>query len=70
MPTRKIADPPKKSCTHPEHRPPSMRHFSPGTWEHTCPACGQATRFTVLRESPLSWTPEEGVVNGGRTSFD
>jgi hypothetical protein len=47
MPTRKIADPPKPPCRHPEHNVPSMRVFEPGTYEHTCPGCGNKVVFTV-----------------------
>lgn len=47
MPTKKIADEPPMPCRHPEHKPPSMRVFELGTYEHTCPACGQKTVFTV-----------------------
>lgn len=48
MPTRKIADPPEsKPCYSPEHSPPSMMVFAPGTYEHTCPSCGKVTIFTV-----------------------
>ena len=51
MPTRKLPDsefwknnPP---CRHPEHNPPNMRVYEPGTYEHTCPACGKITIFVV-----------------------
>jgi hypothetical protein len=36
-------------CFHREHYPPSMMVFKPGTYEHTCPACGHVTIFTVQR---------------------
>jgi hypothetical protein len=45
--TRKIADPPSPPCPHPEHRPPGMMVFEPGMYEHTCPECGNITRFSV-----------------------
>ena len=48
MPTEKIADAPKP-CVHPEHSPQTMRVFPPGTYKHTCPACGRVTFFTVPR---------------------
>lgn len=44
--TRKIADE-DKPCFHPEHDPPSHQVFAPGTYEHTCPACGRTIRFSV-----------------------
>jgi|WetSurMetagenome_2_1015567.scaffolds.fasta_scaffold774547_3 hypothetical protein len=44
--TKKIKDGPIP-CTHPEHTPPSHMVFSPGEYEHTCPACGNKIRFTV-----------------------
>lgn len=48
MPTRKIADFPKHvTCQHPDHSPPSMAMLDPGMYEHTCPACGHLTKFTV-----------------------
>lgn len=59
MPTRRIdiddsrLDPNERRnfCQHPEHEPPNMRVFKPGTYEHTygdvtyalvkhCPFCG------------------------------
>lgn len=45
-PTKKIADAPVP-CFHPEHDPPSMMVFEPGTYEHTCPSCGKKVVFTV-----------------------
>jgi hypothetical protein len=44
-----IFKPPKidKSCTHPEHNPPNMMVYKPGTYVYKCPACGKITRFTV-----------------------
>lgn len=47
MPTRKIADIRSQPCLNPEHNPPSMMVFKPGTYEHTCPGCGSKTIFTV-----------------------
>lgn len=46
MPTIKIAEP-EKICTHPEHDPATHQVFEPGTYEHTCPACGKKQIFTV-----------------------
>lgn len=37
------------ACVHPEHKPPGMIVLEPGTWEHTCPACGEKTVFRVER---------------------
>ncbi len=37
----------QKQCRHPEHEPPSMRVYEPGTYEYTCPHCGKKTVFTV-----------------------
>lgn len=45
--TRKIADLDPRPCRHPQHEVPSMRVFSPGVWEHTCPGCGNKIIFTV-----------------------
>lgn len=46
MPLRKIADE-KPPCRHPEHNPPSHIVLSPGTYEHTCPSCGNKLTFHV-----------------------
>ena len=43
---RKIADA-KPPCLSPEHNPPSHISLPPGTYEHTCPACGETTTFEV-----------------------
>jgi hypothetical protein len=34
-------------CLHPEHEPATMLYRTPGTYQHTCPACGKITTFTV-----------------------
>ena len=47
MPTRKIGEPPKPPCRDPEHNPPSMMVFEPGTYEHTCPTCKSKIIFNV-----------------------
>lgn len=45
---KRVSDlPASAACRSPEHNPPSMIVLSPGLYEHTCPACGQATRFAV-----------------------
>ena len=36
-------------CRHPEHNPPMHIVLEPGRWEHTCPACGNKTIFTIPR---------------------
>ncbi len=46
MPTRKLSGP-EEPCLHPEHDPPKGQVFSPGVWEHTCPACGKKKVFVV-----------------------
>ena len=46
MPLKKIADMPKP-CLHPEHNPPTMIVLEPGTYEYTCPGCGEKTTFVV-----------------------
>lgn len=43
---RKISEP-EPVCLHPEHEPASFVHRTPGTYEHTCPACGKKVVFTV-----------------------
>lgn len=61
MPTRKIADPPPRPCSHPEHDPPGMMVFAPGTYEHECPRCHHIIVFTVrerwLSSGKCSWLP-------------
>ena len=34
-------------CRDPEHSPPSHRVWQPGTWEHTCPSCGNKVVFVI-----------------------
>lgn len=69
MPTRKIADL-KKSCSHPEHNPPSMMVFDDGVWEHECPGCGHIQVFGVFRPTMSTgdarWTSSGG---GGCARF-
>lgn len=38
---RKIADAPPSPCMHPEHNFPGLIVLEPGTYEHTCPQCGE-----------------------------
>lgn len=42
----KIAEP-FRMCRDPQHNPPNMIVLSPGTWQHTCPSCGQTTVLSV-----------------------
>ena len=59
MPTKKIADPPKrKLCFAPDHEPPTM--IVPGTYLHTCSVCGYETRFTVAPDPTLAATISGG----------
>ncbi len=46
MPTKKISDL-QDRCTSRGHNPPTNQVFRPGIYEHTCPACGKRTVFTV-----------------------
>jgi len=46
MPTKKIADAPKP-CLSLDHYPPSHMVYQPGTYQHTCSACGKVIVFTV-----------------------
>ena len=43
---KKIAEP-KPICLHPEHDPAAMLYRTPGTYYHSCPACGKEEVFTV-----------------------
>ena len=53
MTLRKISDLSKSwndpvcMCKSPDHKPPGMIVLEPGTYEHTCPDCGEITTFTV-----------------------
>lgn len=40
-------------CQDPEHEPPTMRVFAPGTYEHTCPGCGHKGTFTISKGPTL-----------------
>ena len=60
MPTRKISEPAQeKKCMHPDHGVPMFQHFEPGTYEHTCPSCGEVKTFTVkgtsMKNSDSTW---------------
>lgn len=46
MPTRKIRDA-QIPCRHPEHNPPNMRVYEPGSYEHECPSCHRKVQFEV-----------------------
>ena len=46
MTLRKIADP-VYPCRSLDHDPPGMIVLPPGTYEHTCSACGRRVVFTV-----------------------
>lgn len=45
-PLKKISEP-KETCNHPEHNPPMHMVYENGTYEYTCPACGNKQTFTV-----------------------
>ena len=50
MPLKKLDDDKtwtRKVCRSPEHNPPGMMVYRPGTYEWTCPKCGDVTSFTV-----------------------
>lgn len=50
MPFKKIDDnkwEPKYPCTDPEHNPPGMIVLEPGTYEYTCPSCGEKRTIIV-----------------------
>jgi len=38
---------PDEQCMHPEHNPPMHIYLEPGTYEHTCPACGKTVVFEI-----------------------
>lgn len=58
MPTKKIADLPEiKNCMAKDHNAPIHQCFEPGIYEHTCSACGKATRF-VVGEKPHLYDDE------------
>jgi len=37
----------QKPCYSNQHNPPSHMVYEPGTYEWTCPVCGQVTRFVI-----------------------
>lgn len=49
MPTKRIDDAweQPQQCKDPDHFPPRMMVFKPGTYEHTCPTCDHITVFTI-----------------------
>lgn len=57
MPTKKIDTPipwkQPKICRHPDHNVPNMIVLEPGTYEHTCPGCGNVIRFVVPEKPTL-----------------
>ena len=63
MTLRKIGDDVKpRNCVHPEHNPPTMILREPGTYEHTCPGCGEACVLVVRsarRSSTMSQENDE-----------
>lgn len=45
---KKVEGPPSPApCFDLEHKPPMHMVYEPGTYEYTCPSCGEVTRFTV-----------------------
>ena len=42
----KVADA-QQPCMNPSHDPPSNMVLPPGTYQHTCPGCGNKVTFTV-----------------------
>jgi hypothetical protein len=46
MGLKKIKDA-KVPCLNPEHDPPMYIVLQPGTYEHTCPGCGEKIVFEV-----------------------
>lgn len=56
MPLKKLSGPNiPHICRSPEHNPPNMIVLEPGTYEYTCPACGQQTVFTVPLVTMSAW---------------
>lgn len=56
-------------CRHPEHDPPTMIVLQPGTYRHTCPACGNQVVFVVspgpsLNNGPLCRHPTHETFTG------
>lgn len=68
MPLKKIAEPFEKyrgPCRSMLHNPPNMISLSPGTYEWTCPACGEKRVFTVHGFTMGHWT-HKGRGNAAR----
>lgn len=62
MPERKISDDSNYwgkgyDCRSREHLPATMIVRTPGTYEHTCPACGFKTIFVVSPNPSLLGVP-------------
>jgi len=51
MTLRRITDavPYTRPCPSPYHDPPKQIVLAPGTYTHSCPACGEVTTFVVRR---------------------
>jgi len=49
MSTRKLDEPKlnKEQCHNPEHDPPKMMVFEPGSYEHECPGCKMKQYFRI-----------------------
>lgn len=47
MPLKKIDSGVAGPCVSPEHEPPGAMVYAPGTYEWTCPACGEKPVFVV-----------------------
>lgn len=60
-PTRRLPDGERpawnsiRQCQDPDHNPPSMMVWEPGTYEHTCPRCGMKMQFTVPPKPTSNW---------------
>ena len=53
---RKIADLPKeqrKTCSNPDHDPPTMIVLEPGLYVHDFPGCGERQYITVPHKGTL-----------------
>ena len=52
MPIKKLSDGSReKDCHDPDHEIPAARVFDHGTYEHTCPECGERKVFHVPRSA-------------------
>jgi len=66
MPTKRLPDDGRVQnwCRSTDHLPPTMVVWKPGTYEHTCCACGKVTIFVVPEKPTLCDTHSYSDLGG------